>query len=168
MSTIKIYPPTKLPAEGITQTQFNIWKTELEVYLKVESKFRKFMKNGRYNSWTAAEEIEARISTHIAPDTAENLDEIQIELEQFLSIIAKYVHNDLYEPIMRHATSLDWVYNKIREDYSIQQQGIHFLQLLDLKYDPTEETSCMGFYNQYRGIIMGNLLKKRHCRKLEK
>lgn len=160
MSTIKIYPPTQLPAEGVTDVQFKIWKEELEVYLEIEEKFRKFLPGGRYQTWTSAEINEDRVTAAITPDTEAKLPDIKRELRQFITIIAKYVHQDYYNPIVRHSTSLEWIYKKLREDYDIQQQGIHFLNLLDLSWDPTGQMTPIGFYNSYRSMIIGNLGKK--------
>ena len=41
--------------------------------------------------------------------------------------------------IFPHATSLEWVYTKIREDYDIQTKGIHFLNIVDLEYDKKQK-----------------------------
>lgn len=160
MSSIKIYPPQQLPNEGVTDVQFSIWREELEVYLECENKFRKFLPGGTYDNWKAAEENEKRIISHKAPDTADSLPDIRRDLRQFIVIVAKYIHQDYYNPIIRHSTSLEWIFKKIREDFDIQQQGIHFLNLLDLSYDATGQTTPIGFYNQYRSMVIGNLAKK--------
>ena len=160
MSGIKIYPPNQLPAEGVSDVQFNIWKEELEVYLETEDKFEKFMAGGRYEDWQPAENNENRINTHKGPDGADDLPKIRKDLRQFITLVAKYVHMDYYNPIIRHSTSLKWIYNKIREDYDIQQQGVHFLNILDLTWDPTGQTTPVGFYNNYRSLILGNLAKR--------
>ena len=152
MSGIKIYPPNQLPAEGISDAQFRVWKEELEVYLETENKFDKFLPGGRYAEWQAAEENENRIEVHKAPDTAEQLTRIRKDLRQFITLIAKYVNIDYYNPIIRHSTSLAWIYTKIREDFDIQQQGIHFFNILDLAWDPTGQTTPVGFYNSFRSI----------------
>ena len=91
MSSIKIYPPNTLPAEGITDVQFQIWCQELEVYLEIEEKFRKFLPGGKYDKWIAAEQNEKRIIVAKSPDTAAMLDDIRRELRQFICIVAKYV-----------------------------------------------------------------------------
>ena len=158
--SIKIYPPMQLPAEGITDTQFQIWKEELEVYFELEPKYIKFLPGGRYESWEAAEMVEGRILGTKEPDKNEELPKICRELRQFITIFAKYVHTDYYNPIIRHSTSVQWIYNKIREDYDIQLKGVHFLNILDLQWDPTAQTTPTGFYNSYRSMIIGNLAKK--------
>ena len=160
MSSIKIYPPQQLPNEGVTDVQFSIWREELEVYLECEDKFRKFLPGGTYDTWKAAEENEKRITVFKPPDTAEKLPDIRRDLRQFIVIVAKYIHQDYYNPIVRHSTSLQWIFQRIREDFDIQQQGIHFLNLLDQSYDITGQTTPIGFYNQYRSIIIGNLAKQ--------
>ena len=70
MSGIKIYPPNQLPAEGVSDVQFQIWKEELEVYLETEDKFEKFMTGGRYAEWEPAEmnELSSNRCTYIFED----------------------------------------------------------------------------------------------------
>ena len=159
MATIKIYPPNTLPAEGVTDTQFNIWRDALEVYLEVDERFHKFMPGGEYASWEPAESYPERISSLNQTDTESNITTIRKELRQLLMIIAKFIHEDYYQPIVRHSTSIDWIYKKIRQDYGIEQKGIHFLNILDAKYDPTGNVTPIGFYNNYRSLMMGNLGK---------
>ena len=160
MSGIKIYPPNQLPAEGVSDVQFKIWKEELEVYLETEDKFEKFMSGGRYEDWQPAENNENRIATPKGPDQEADLPKIRKDLRQFITLVAKYVHMNYYNPIIRHSSSLKWIYNKIREDYDIQQQGVHFLNILDLVWDPTGQTTPVGFYNNYRSLILGNLARR--------
>ena len=62
----------------------------------------------------------------------------------------------MYAGIVRHATSLEWVYNKVREDYDIQPEEIHFLNIIDLEYNPETKTPA-GFYNEYRTVILNNV-----------
>ena len=137
MSSIKIYPPNTLPQEEISDVQFQIWRETLEVYLEVEEKFRKFLPGGRYQKWTPAETNENRIIRAIEPDKTEDLQDIRRELRQFISIITKYVHQDYYNPIQRQSSSLQWIYDKLREDYDIKVRGIHFFNILDLTWEPT-------------------------------
>ena len=42
MPTIKIYPPSQLPDRLVSETHFNIWLEELEVYLSQEKDFEVF------------------------------------------------------------------------------------------------------------------------------
>ena len=52
----------------------------------------------------------------------------------------------MYAAIVRHSTSLEWIYNEITEDYNIQTKGIHFLNIVDLEYNPEMKTPA-GIYN---------------------
>ena len=160
MATIKIYPPKTLPNEGVTDVTFSIWKEELEVFLDLDDRFQKFLPGGTYSTWDAEESSPGRI-THLKHDENEPsyLQKYQRELRQFLTIIAKLIHPDYYNPILRHSTSLDWIYTRLRQDFDIQQKGIHFLNLIDIKWDPTAQTTPIGLYNNYRSLVMGNLGK---------
>ena len=55
---------------------------------------------------------------------------------------------------------MEWIFKRIRQDCNIEQQGIHFLNILDVKWDPNADVSPIGFYNEYRSVILGNLRKK--------
>ena len=55
----------------------------------------------------------------------------------------------------RQATSLQWIFDKDREDYDIDQRGIHFMNLSKLKYN-SATMMPMGFFQQYRAHIINN------------
>ena len=61
MPTIKIYPPSQLPERNLTETQFSIWKEELEVYLSQEKSFKIFLPGQPYETWESAEGYNDRI-----------------------------------------------------------------------------------------------------------
>ena len=99
-------------------------------------------------------------NTAVRPDKEEDLPKIQKDLRQFVSLIGKYAHTDYYNPIIKHSTSLQWIYIKIRQDYAIETKCVHFLNIIDLKWDPTDEQTLIGFYNSYRSMIISNLASK--------
>jgi len=43
MPSVKIYPPSRLPSSNVNETQFEIWREELEVYLSQEADFKVFL-----------------------------------------------------------------------------------------------------------------------------
>ena len=61
MPTIKIYPPTQLSERDVTETQFNIWQEELEIYLMQEKDFAVFIQGGAYSNWESQETNKDRI-----------------------------------------------------------------------------------------------------------
>ena len=69
----------------------------------------------------------------------------------FISQIDKTVSLNHYATIVNNCTSLQWIYNKLREDYNIQMRGIDFLNILDLSYDEGIMKS-MGIYNHSRSV----------------
>ena len=176
MPSIKIYPPTQLPDREVNETQFNIWVEELEVYLCQEKDYEIFLKGGKYENWESAEvnpdrvpdvkdedrvqpSQEDGISAAVARQrTAEKLKKIRKDLRTVLSIIGKCVSEGHYNSITRHSTSLQWIYDCLRSDYDIQKKGIHFFNILDVKYDDTKMTP-ISFYNQYRTVVVNNLCK---------
>ena len=174
MPSIKIYPPTQLPDRNVSETQFNIWTEELEVYLSQEKDFAIFLPGASYEGWGSFETNNARIVALVPADRVvaggnitaeqaaeqnrERLVKRQRDLRTVLSIVGKCVSTGHYNSVVRHSTSLQWIYDTLRCDYDIQQKGIHFFNILDLKYD-SQTMTPVSFYNQYRTHISNNLAK---------
>ena len=173
MPTIKIYPPSQLPDRNVSETEFNIWKEELEVYLSQEESFQQFLEDGKYESWKKQEEaINGNRITDLV--TAERQDangdalaqneidrllkQKNRELRTFLSIICKCLSQGHYSYIVKHSQGFQDICSNLRRDYDIQKKGIHFFNILELKYDENKMTP-INFYNQYRTIICNNLGK---------
>ena len=176
MPTIKIYPPSQLPERNLTETQFSIWKEELEVYLSQEKSFKIFLPGQPYETWESAEAYNDRIrnlnegdevrqSADITHDEAivqneEKLADMRTDLRTLLAIVGKCVSEGHYNSVIRHSISLNWIYNMIKSDYDIQAKGIHFFHITEVKYDH-EKTTPIAFYNKYRTIVVNNLAKAR-------
>ncbi len=105
-------------------------------------------------TWEAYNTNPKRIAAVAGNDAAAQLPVRRRELATFLSIVDKACNIQHNNVIVRHSTSLEWVYNKLREDYDIQQKEIHFFNLFDLKYQPCEP--AVGFYNMYRNHAAAN------------
>ena len=174
MPSIKIYPPSRLPDTNVTETQFAMWKEELEVYLSKEPGYKVFLPGKLYGTWFSQEENPDRINelkdrdrveavanqrTQDQADTEndETLDQIRINLRTVLSIIGKCVSEGHYDSVTRHSTSITWILDMLRRDYDIQSKGVHFFNILDTKYDATK--TPIAFYNLYRTVIANNLGK---------
>jgi len=169
MATIKVYPPTQLPDRGVSETQFKIWVEELEVYLSQVDRYEVFLAGGEYSSWESQENNEDRLTEVKGEDANQpgrttakdnaNLKKRQRDLRTVLSIVGKCVSQGHYDAVVRHSTSMQWIFNMLRCDYDIQQKGIHFFNILDLKYDSSKSTP-IAFFNQYRNLITNNLSRK--------
>ena len=153
MPQIKIHPPKQLPEHAISQQEFEDWQNELEICVGQDENIARFMSDGRYHEWQSQEENPQRIqNVHDRdPDCpaadAQNRADVMAELLAkrrqlctFIGEVAKAASKNMYVAIVRHSTSLEWVYNKVREDYDIQTKGIHFLNIIDLEYNPETKT----------------------------
>ena len=166
MPSIKIYPPNQLPDRGVSETQFSIWKEEMEVYLSQEKDFKVFLPGKTYHTWVAAESDNDRINELADADQAgenedadEKLEHRRDSLRTVLSIIGKCVSEGHYNSVIRHSTSLTWIYNMLKADYNIQNKGIHFFNIIECKFDSSKHTA-VAFYNCYRTLILNNLAKQ--------
>ena len=98
MPSIKVYPPNQLPDRGVSETQFNIWIEELEVYLSQEPDYRVFLTGETYADWEAAENNPDRLANVKGEDiqggrtAAQNTAQLKIrqrQLRTVLSIVGK-------------------------------------------------------------------------------
>ena len=173
MPHVLLYPPQNLPETSLSEQQFSEWKNELEIYLGNDDQMARFMTGGKYDVWRSEERDPHRLEAlhendpdRPAPDARnrqdlmdELLDKRRRQLKTFLGQIAKCSSKNLYTTIIRHATSLEWIYRKIREEFDIQQKGVHFLNIIELKYHPDTHTPS-GFYNQYRSVLLNNVARR--------
>ena len=152
----------------LTEQQFSIWKNQLRAWLASDDSLAPFLPTGQYNTWESEETNPHRITELVQPgpdlDLRENpteaqrtqlLDKRRRQLDIFLSQVASCVSLNHYNTVVRHATSLQWVHNKIREDYGIVQRGINFMNLRHLKYNQ-ETMTPSGYYHQYRSHFINH------------
>ena len=157
---MKIKEPEKLARHGLTEADFGIWKDELEVFLSTNAAFDDFLPGGKYSTWEPSEKFTWRIRHVVEGDNPDNLRKIQKNLRQVLSITARYIHKDHYAPIMKLCTSFEWIYKRVRKDHNIQRQGIFFLNIAEINYDPnTDDRDPIGLYNNYRSLVIENMYK---------
>ena len=124
MPSIKIYPPSQLPDRNVSETEFCIWKEELEVYLSQETDFQCFLEGGAYTNWQSQESgTTNRIASLQGADARRNQQQIETlpngdllkkrnrGLRTFLSIIGKCVSQGHYSSVIRYSTSFENISN---------------------------------------------------------
>ena len=162
MGGIKYSPPNKLPEGPISEQEYQKWRCELEMYLSSEDKFAHFFPGQTLQDWLSGEEAgDERLTAEQVEPRQEREPDLAARnrhLKMFLSLIAKCVSDGHHTMVMQHSTSLESIFEELRKDYDIQAKGIHFLNLIELKYDESSMTP-IAFYNQYRTIIINNLKK---------
>ena len=167
MPTVKIHAPTPLPDRGLTEQKYDIWQNQLKSWLDSGDILAQFMPRGRYGVWEAEERNQLRLDAVADGDpdlpqdatdaqTQDLLEKRRRQLGVFLSQVASTVATNMYTTVIRHATSLQWVLNKVRQEHDLSQRGIHFMNLRKLmKYD-AETMTPSSFYNQYRSHIINH------------
>ena len=153
MPVVKVRQPEQLPLRDLTEQKFSVWKNQLRAWLGSNDSLAPFLPTGQYHTWQAEEVNPNRIDQLIQPGPDRDLqqdatqaqrdqllDKRRRQLDIFLSQVASCVSLNHYNTVVRHATSLQWVFNKIREDYGIVQRGINFMNLRHLRYDPETMT----------------------------
>ena len=64
-----------------------------------------------------------------------------------------------FSAIMRHTTSLQWIFDIIKRYFDINTSGINFLNLPKLMYD-ARSMHPMGFYQKHHAHILQNTAHK--------
>ena len=127
MPAIKIHPPKPLPEQAISEQEFQDWQNELEIWLGEDDNMARFMTGGRYGTWRSQEAYPNRVEDLHPRDPerpqndaanredllADLLAKRRRQLKTFLGQVAKCTSRNLYATIVRHATSLEWIYTKI-------------------------------------------------------
>ena len=127
--------------------KYNTWKKEEEA------------RNGNRITELEPEDGQDANGDALAPEVIDRLlKQKNRNLRTFLSIIGKCVSQGHYSSVVKHSQSFTHICSNLRRDYDIQKKGIHFLNILELKYDD-EKMTPINFYNQYRTIISNNLGK---------
>ena len=85
---MKIYPPEKLSNNNVSDADFGQWKQELKVFLQSEKTFRKFIR-GQYKEWEPYSKNNDRISALLESDKVNDLEELQIDLDSFITTVAR-------------------------------------------------------------------------------
>jgi hypothetical protein len=153
---IKIYKPERLPKENVRDTDLQAWWNELQNYLGQDDDFHRYKSNGWYSNWTAGELLEDRITAVHASDDSTKLQTRRRQLNNYLTIIAGCCSRDHYMMIIKQATSLQWIWNKLQIIYQHEHKGKGFLSIVDIDWNPTNE-SAVTVYNTYRAKILENL-----------
>ena len=159
MSKIKISKPERLPRDGISDIDFQTWKNELLNYLQQDNDFERFTARGEYSSWLAAEVDDRRIPAIKGDDNAEDLPNRRRQLNNYLTIIAGCCYKDSYMTVIQQATSLEWIWQELKNVYQITHRGKDFLSIVDIKWD-SSTMSATSVYNAYRAKIIENLKPK--------
>ena len=168
MPVVKIHAPEQLPLRELNEQKFSIWRNQLRVWLASDDTLAPFLATGQYSQWQSEEVNRHRILRLVDPgpdlDLQENataqqraalLDKRRRQLDIFISQVASCVHPNHYNTVVRHATSLQWVFDRIKQDYGISQRGINFMNLRLVQYN-AETMTPSGFYHQIRSHFISH------------
>ena len=75
----------------------------------------------------------------------------------FVSLVEKCVSENHYLEIIRHAMSLNWVFQLIKRDYDLKVTGIDF-NLVDIKYEADTMTHS-AYFQKVKAHIMANMAR---------
>ena len=73
----------------------------------------------------------------------------QTKFKAFLSQVTICVSEHHYTYVMRLVMSLQWIYKKIRQDYDVLTNRIHFLNIINLKYNLEKMTQALTQTRQW-------------------
>ena len=175
---LKLNQPKELPADGLTSAEFKPWTNHLVNFLQQDVENFRFLKGGKYSSWTAASEDETKKRFTVLADGDEdeaaidasdrsaaqkNADKVRLlnqrngQLSKLLQHVVSFVHYTEADDIDENSTSMDWIFSYLRGHYNIEAKGSNLLKITEHTYK--SGTSHQVFYKQFRTSFINNLRK---------
>ena len=157
MTTFRPPKPTKL-TKNESISSFETWKHNQKYNLQQDPMFKSF--NAKIKSWNKVSANDPHRGLVDDADgvadkktAAEKLEVLQLMLDQIANwcpVISRTI-------IVNHSTSLNDVWQKIREHYGFLNTGGHFLDLSDIKREPDERPEDL--FQRVFMFFEDNLLK---------
>ena len=152
MGERKSNKPYKLTEEE-NFASFSDWKNRLMYSLKRDDNFKQFLSETNPVTW--------EILTSQNPKrgfTGNTADDKVSHLNSMLGLIASYAPSFLATDIEKNCTSLEEVWQTIREYYRIGQSEAHFMKLLFITREENERPQRL--YQRILAHLQDNLLQK--------
>ena len=139
-----------------TISSFESWKSNTLFHLSLCNEFAPFL---------AAEWSKASLANHgFADDGDEVTDQAKpktavqkgIALDRMLGLVAQYSPSLLRNDILKHSTSLSWIWKRLRRYFGFSQSEVNFLRLSTIKREIDERYET--FYQRIVAHIEDNLL----------
>ena len=147
----QVIKPSEL-SKNETFYTFQAWKQKLLYFLRSDNTFvnyvdRKWLKYSATNPHRG-----------LTDDLVKGTKEVQnSRLENMLEFVASYAPVISRNTIVKQSTSLDYIFQKLREHYGFQSSGANFLDLANIKYDPSERYEDL--FQKLLSFFEDNLLK---------
>ena len=167
-SKIKITPPPKLDSKSLTLDKLQTWYSGMRNCFKHDPDHKLFLKGQKYENWTALKTDKNRgISIepiHQVGDdnparrqnetTAQaESEKIREHLEDFLHLLASKAPDGMYNTITRQATSMEWVYMRIKTAFRIQSKGADLFNATEAVYDEDKDASYDVSYMKMKDLF---------------
>ena len=156
MASYKPPKQQKLTANE-TITTFENWRQNLLFLLRCETSFAPYLEDScTWLKKSAANPL--RGFTNDAAGTANRKTAVQKNavVEQILNQIANYADVVARNIIVKQCTSINAVWQKLREHYGFQATGAHFLDLSLIKLEPDERPEAL--YQRLYSFFEDNLM----------
>ena len=118
-----------------TITSFERWKTNCLFHISLTNEFAIFLEG----EWA-----DKSVPNHgLQDDPADRLDrktaaQKSIILDRMLALIAQFVPSLLQDDITTDATSLSWIWNRLRRYYSFSKSEVNFLKINVIRHEESE------------------------------
>ena len=176
---LKLNQPKELPQDGLTSVQFKPWRNHLLNFLQQDIENYRFLPGGEYAVWKAAVQTIDGLRIDELKDTDSELgaiggaaDSVQVkdqkkqtlklrrnsQLSKLIQHVASFVFYTEADDINESSTSLDWVFNYLKEHYNIQAKGANFLKITENVYNA--KMLPQVFYKQLKASFVDNLRKQ--------
>ena len=140
-----------------TITSYESWRQNLVYVLSLDKNFVRFL-DASWQKQTAANPVRGLTDDGTAIPEAQRLTAAQknTHLDLLLGQIANFCPVISRNSIAKHSTSLNDIWQKIRQHYGFQSSGAHFLDLASIRLQPDERPEDL--FQRLMAFFEDNLL----------
>lgn len=135
-------------------TSFQLWKKSVTFYLShgPYAHFKRFFKDE--TTWTTS--AADTVKRGLVVETKEDAAKIKADLEECLDQLTQYAPHLIAQEIVEDSTSFNWVWQRIRRYYNLQNSEISFLRIMNMRLEPNERPE--RFYQRLLAHVRDHLL----------
>jgi hypothetical protein len=130
------------------------WRRTILCNLQQDKNFTSYLKAKA--TWEALTDAEPNRGLADDPDDGPKKEQKVIYLNSMLGYIAQYAPHELNTDISSNCTSLDMIWQTIRDYYGFKQSEAQFLKITSIKWEPGERPEKL--YRRVLAHLQDNLL----------
>ena len=154
----RLVPKTRILTESESPTSFESWVASMRFTVSLDRKFARFLDD--LKTWKSPNVVNRGFVDDVGDQFRGDLKMTAVQkkeaLETMLGVVAGYADIIGHSYIMKQATSLDDIFNRLRSRLGFRRAGTRILDLASLQIGPSESREAL--WERFYSFFEGNLL----------